>query len=113
MGTKEDLLRRKKIRTDNQNRRDKVQNSLDLIYKRGRAVDTAAIEDLLREHSWVPTAVSSPSPDGIVYFSQIRFRHRMRFPSNCLGLFLTFIECSYLTLCTNLILASGVQRLSI
>ena len=58
MGTKKDLLQRKKIRTDNQNRRDKVRESLDLIYNRGRAVDTAAIEDLLCEHSWVPTAVS-------------------------------------------------------
>ena len=32
MGTKEDLLKRKKIRTNNQNCRDKVQESLDLIY---------------------------------------------------------------------------------
>ena len=60
MGTKEDLLRRKKIRTDDQCRRDKVQECLDIIYKRGYAVDTAAIEDLLRKHSWVPTAVSLP-----------------------------------------------------
>lgn len=60
MGTKGDLLKRKKIRIDNQDHRDKIQESLDLIYNQGRAVDTQAIKNLLREHSWVPTAVSLP-----------------------------------------------------
>jgi hypothetical protein len=58
MGTKEDLSRRKKLRTDDSHRRDKVKRSLKIIYKEGLSVDTTRIEDLLKEQSWVPVSVS-------------------------------------------------------
>ena len=59
MGLKEDITRRKKSRMDDQDRRNKIEKSLDIIYNKGLAVDSAAVENLLREQSWVPTAVSS------------------------------------------------------
>lgn len=58
MGTKEDKARRNKLRTDNADRRDKVEQSLDIILNKGRGVDSKAVEDLLQEKSWVPISVS-------------------------------------------------------
>ena len=58
MGLKEDLPRRKKLRTDDLDRRNKIEESLKIIYNKGLAVDSMAVENLLREQSWVPTAVS-------------------------------------------------------
>ena len=59
MGTKEDLSRRKKLCTDDSHHCDKVEQSLKIIYKEGLSVDTNRIEDLLKEHSWVPVSVGS------------------------------------------------------
>jgi hypothetical protein len=58
MGTKEDLRRRKKLRTDDSRRRDKVEQSLKIVYEEGLSVDTNRIEDLLKEQSWVPVSAS-------------------------------------------------------
>jgi hypothetical protein len=58
MGLKEDRLRRNKLRTDDCNRRKKVEKSLKIIYTDGYAVNTPAVEELLQDESWVPTAVS-------------------------------------------------------
>jgi hypothetical protein len=58
MGTKEDLARRKKLRTDDSHRRAKVKQSLDIIYNKGLHVDADKVEDLLQKESWVPNSVS-------------------------------------------------------
>jgi hypothetical protein len=57
VGTKEDLPRRKKLRTDDSHRRDKVEQSLKIIYEEGLSVDTNRIEDILKDQSWVPVSV--------------------------------------------------------
>ena len=62
MGTKDDMSKRNKLRTDNSNRRNQVQKSLDIIYN-GYAVNTPNVENLLQDESWVATSVSrSNSP---------------------------------------------------
>jgi hypothetical protein len=57
MGTKDDMSKRNKLRTDNSDRRDRVRESLDIIHN-GYAVNTADVENLLHEQSWVATSVS-------------------------------------------------------
>jgi hypothetical protein len=57
MGTKDDMSKRNKLRTDNSDRRNRVQESLDIIYN-GYAVNTPNVENLLQEESWVATSVS-------------------------------------------------------
>ena len=60
MGQKVDQSKRRRlIRTDNLARRAKVERSSSLIYNGGYAVDATAIENLLFDESWVPTAVSA------------------------------------------------------
>ena len=57
MGTKEDLSRRMKLRTDDSHRRAKVEKSLKIIYEEGLRVDTDKVEKLLQPESWVPVHV--------------------------------------------------------
>jgi len=60
MGQKADQSKRHRlIRTDNPERRAKVERSLSLIYREGHAVDATVVENLLHDESWVPTAVSA------------------------------------------------------
>ncbi|TFK48374.1 hypothetical protein OE88DRAFT_1713963 [Heliocybe sulcata] len=42
-------------RVDDEERRQKVQTAIDLVYKRGFAVNSAAVERLLKPESYVPT----------------------------------------------------------
>ena len=61
LGMKSDRAQRaKRLRTDDEVRRNKVKRSLSLIYEHGYTVDSTAVENLLQEHSWVPTNVHSP-----------------------------------------------------
>jgi hypothetical protein len=45
-------------RTDNDARRSKVYAARRLIFEKQYNVDSAAVEGLLKDESWVPTAVS-------------------------------------------------------
>lgn len=45
-------------RADNDARRSKVYAARRLIYEKKYKVDSVAVEDLLKDESWVPTAVS-------------------------------------------------------
>ena len=59
MGTPNDMKRRQLlVRIDDDSRRGKVLRARDLIYERNYAVNTPKIEELLRDQSLVPTAVS-------------------------------------------------------
>jgi len=57
MGTKDDMSKRNKLRTDNSDCHDRVQESLDIIHN-GYAVNIANVENLLHEQSWIATSVS-------------------------------------------------------
>ena len=59
MGTPSDMRQRQLlVRTDDDSRREKVLRARELIYERNYAVNTPKIEELLRDHSLVPTTVS-------------------------------------------------------
>lgn len=111
MGTKQDLARRMKLRTDDSYRRAKVDQSIKLIYEDGLRVDTQRIEDLLREESWVPAPVS--------YFNlRMRslvniFSYRMHFQNDYQNMVLIYTACSCLIFCTNSIQVFGVPFSSI
>ena len=81
LGMRSDRAQRsKRLRTDDEDRRDKVKRSLSLIYDRGHTVDSTAVESLLQEHSWVPTNVRSPYSDsscGCDLFPQNAFSERL------------------------------------
>jgi hypothetical protein len=44
-------------RVDDHQRRSRISSARDLIYKKNMKVNSAAIEKLLGENSWVPTTV--------------------------------------------------------
>jgi hypothetical protein len=59
IGTKRDAKQREALaRVDNASRQIKVSNARQLIYESNFAVDSAAVERLLKPESLVPTEVS-------------------------------------------------------
>jgi hypothetical protein len=50
---------------DNKQRQNKVNIARRLIYENKRRVDSAAVENLLKEESWVPTVVRSQVHNGV------------------------------------------------
>jgi hypothetical protein len=58
MGKPRDMMQRKTLaRVDNMTRRNRVASARECIYERNYAVDSAAVQNLLKEDSLVPTAV--------------------------------------------------------
>jgi hypothetical protein len=60
LGTIRDMTRRKTLaRVDDDTRRRQVEMARDIIYKKNYAVNSSAVENILKEKSLVPTAVSA------------------------------------------------------
>lgn len=59
MGTPTDMRTRRRRRIDNEKRRGKVKLARRFIYEQGKPVTGQAVEDLLKEESYVPTMVCS------------------------------------------------------
>jgi hypothetical protein len=60
MGTKRDMKRRKTLaRIDDDRRRRNVATARSIIYEKHYAVDSQAVENILKEQSLVPTTVST------------------------------------------------------
>jgi hypothetical protein len=58
LGLARDMMQRVTMhRVDDHQRRSKISSARDLIYKKNMKVNSAAIETLLGENSWVPTTV--------------------------------------------------------
>jgi hypothetical protein len=59
LGSKSDMaIRVERVRTDNEERQNKVENARDLIYRDGYVVNSTRVDDLLKSESLVPTTVS-------------------------------------------------------
>jgi hypothetical protein len=59
MGMKRDMQQRKTLaRVDDEGRRHKVEIARDIIYEKNYAVDSDAVNALLKDQSLVPTFVS-------------------------------------------------------
>src|SRR5215472_3340393 len=69
MGKKSDMKKREKsLRVDDDNRRRKIHLAREIIYNKNYAVDSEAVEKLLREQSLVPTIVSL-FVAGVLYYN--------------------------------------------
>ena len=58
MGTESDRIRRSAVRVDSQPRQTSVKRARKLIYRRGRAVNSDAVDKALGLRSEIPTHVS-------------------------------------------------------
>ena len=59
MGLRRDMVQRLSLaRTDDVKRRSRVDAAREAVYGKNHTVDSAAVENLLKEDSLVPTAVS-------------------------------------------------------
>ena len=59
MGLRRDMAQRLSLaRTDDVKRRSRVDAAREAVYGKNHTVDSAAVENLLKEDSLVPTAVS-------------------------------------------------------
>ncbi|KLO04861.1 hypothetical protein SCHPADRAFT_840114 [Schizopora paradoxa] len=55
LGSKKDAKNRKILRTDDAKRQDKITTCRKFIYEDGYVVNSKAVENILKEESWVPT----------------------------------------------------------
>lgn len=88
------------VRVDDDDRRHKVNTAREIIYDKQYAVNSPAVDNLLKEQSLVPTIVSSSA---VAYgLSSLMFYGRMPSPRNFLPSDSTYLSCFLLTLCMNL-----------
>jgi hypothetical protein len=65
VGTVNDMTRRAKIRLDDSNRREAVENARAKIFKKGFAVNSVKVQRLLKKGSLTPSRVCVPSSANI------------------------------------------------
>ena len=99
-------------RVDDLSRRNHIASAHEVIYEKSYAVDSKAMEDLLKVDSLVPTAVRDRSV--ILCISDVMiFRSRTHFQANWHSLGFACTPCSSWILCTSSSSASGKRSLSI
>jgi hypothetical protein len=112
LGMLRDIKQRETLaRVDDEARRRKVETARDIVYERNYAVDSTAVEALLKEESLVPTSVSQGLTDGAI--RKIHCCCRMRSREGLARLVSICFGCCSWTSCTNLSWGFGGLYLSI
>ena len=114
MGMRRDMMQHQTVaRVDDVNRRNRVAAAREIIYEKNYAVDSTAVETLLKKDSLVPTAVCIHSTHLCVSLAIVFVCFRTHFQLNWHNSPFACFSCSLLILCTSLSWASGKRFLSI
>jgi hypothetical protein len=100
MGLPRDMTQRISLaRTDNIPRRSRVEAARKAIYVQNFAINSVVVENLLKEDSLVPTAVSCFSYSVALRLINYRYLHRMHSQTNWLRSTSIYLIHSWLTYC--------------
>lgn len=110
MGKRQDMTQRETLaRVDDMSRRNRVDSAREIIYEKNYAVDSNAVENLLKVDSLIPTAVRDLFLSLVIISDDMIFRYRTHFLANWHNSGFACTPCSLWILCMSLSLVFGEQ----